>query len=108
MEQTMARSKKSKPPGFVLRWFLGPAGETSPEIAKTRPPVEEAPPAPPPVPEPSVEDRSQGPRMIFIKNGELWERMPDGSVWRAAEGSESKDPAVAWRKAREREVNFTS
>jgi hypothetical protein len=106
----MRKSKKAWSP-FRIEWFRGPDPDaTSPEIAeiaKSRRVVEESPPAPLPVPEPIVEDRRQEPRMIFIKNGELWERMPNGSVWPAVEGGESKDPAVAWRKAREKEINFT-
>ena len=129
----MARKRLSESvlTSWLSQFRKHPAPETSPEIvevARARriaeaPPEPSPPPpriirygnetevrrGPPPVVRPPAPEPSPGPvpRMILIQDGELWERMPNGSIWPAAEGAESKDPAVAWRKAREKEINFT-
>lgn len=103
------KTERSKQPGFVLRWFLGPDPDaTSPEIARSRRPVVEtppveAPPASPPVP---VDSGPRG-RQLLIRGTRLYEIAEDGSIWLAADDGHEEDILTKWKKAREKEINFT-
>lgn len=91
---------------ICYRWFSPPASDaTSPEIAeiaKNRRPVVETPPAPPP-----VESGPRG-RQLMFRNGELYEIAENGSIWLAGDdGRQEEDILVKWKRAREKEINFT-
>lgn len=105
----MARKRLSEE--VVARWvaFFRPPVEptTSPELPRREP----FPTAPPPVeksvlaPEPSPGGKI--PRMVFVRDGQLWEKLPDGRVFLATDdGHPREDIGVAERRRMNAQINF--
>jgi hypothetical protein len=109
----MVKGKERKPWGSFFLEFISPhdSESTSPEISRSRPPVEEAPPVEareaPPAPLPVPVESGPRPRQLLIRGTRLYEVAEDGSIWLAADDGHHEESLLAkWKRMRNSEINF--